>query len=380
MLKHVIQMSGALSLLALTASGQTAEPVEYLKLSDIHIKPSGYVVGSYTFSKSDSESSTTGGPTASADSSSDRFDLDAAKFLFAVDYKPVSGTFSLYYPGGSGSEIYMLDAYATYDFGGGSTLTGGKFLSWLGYEAFDIPNMAQITYAYAGFNPIPGYHNGLKYNFTSPEISYGIALLDSLYGTTGYESGDGSLKTDLAVEGYVSYTGVAGLTLWGGFGYQSEDDETLDGDGTSGSVFIFNTWASYTIDKSNFGAEFIFTTVDDDDTVLPFAAGGYDAVNFLIFYSYQASEKLSTAFRVGIDMVEDNNTVFGPGVFDSSESSSFRVTVAPSYKVTENLKIVGEVTYSHVESDFKSVVGPVRTSSAFESDAVFVGVQARFTF
>jgi hypothetical protein len=226
MLKHVIQLSGAFSLLALTASAQDTQPVEYVKVSDLRIKPSGYIVGSYQYTKSDAEFSSTGSPSISSDSSSDRFDLDAAKVLFAMDYKPVTGAFSVFYPGGSGSDIYVLDAYATYDFGNGSSITGGKFLSWLGYEAFDIPNMAQITYAYANFNPIPGYHSGLKYNYTSPEVSFGVALLDSLYSPTAFK-GDGSLKTDFAFEAFASYTGVPGLTLWGGLGYQSEDDETL---------------------------------------------------------------------------------------------------------------------------------------------------------
>jgi hypothetical protein len=379
MLKHVIQLSGAFSLLALTASAQDTQPVEYVKVSDLRIKPSGYIVGSYQYTKSDAEFSSTGSPSISSDSSSDRFDLDAAKVLFAMDYKPVTGAFSVFYPGGSGSDIYVLDAYATYDFGNGSSITGGKFLSWLGYEAFDIPNMAQITYAYANFNPIPGYHSGLKYNYTSPEVSFGVALLDSLYSPTAFK-GDGSLKTDFAFEAFASYTGVPGLTLWGGLGYQSEDDETLDGDGTAGSLFLLNFWTSYTVDKSNFGAEFVFTTQEDDDAMLPVIGGGYDAVNLLAFYSYQASDKLSTAFRVGLDSIEYNRVTFGPGNYESTEETSYRLTVAPSYKVTENLKIVGEISLSHIETDTDFTVPGFRGTDSDEFDDVFVGIQGRFTF
>jgi hypothetical protein len=379
MLKHAIQMSGALSALALTASAQT-EAVEYVKIADVHIKPSGYVIGSYQYTKSDAEFSETGQPTMSSDNSSDRFDLDAAKVLFNMDYKPVSGAVSVFHAGGDDSEIYLLDAYATYDFGNGSTLSGGKFLSWLGYEAFDIPNMAQITYAYANFNPIPGYHSGLKYNYTTAEYSFGVALLDSLYSPSAFK-GDGSLKTDFAAEAFVSYTGVPGLTLWAGLGYQSEDDETLDNDGVAGSLFIFNTWASYTVDKSNFGAEFVFSSREDDPTlVAPERGGGFDAINLLGFYSYQFTDKVSTAFRVGFDSIEYNRYVFSPGVFTTLEENSLRLTVAPSIKVTDNLKIVFEASYSKIDSDDDLVVSGVRSLSSVKSDDLFFGVQGRFTF
>src|SRR5688500_11071232 len=45
---------------------------------------------------------------------------------------------SLYLPAaGSTNEAGLLDAYATFDAGNGLTITGGKYLSYLGYEAFD---------------------------------------------------------------------------------------------------------------------------------------------------------------------------------------------------------------------------------------------------
>ncbi len=379
MLKHAILTGGALSLLALTASGQT-EPVAYVKVADVHIKPSGYVVGSYQYTKSDSEYTATGSPTVSNDYSSDRFDLDAAKVLFAIDYKPVTGTVSVF--SGADGEISLLDAFVTYDLGNGSTISGGKFLSWLGYEAFDIPNMAQITYAYANFNPIPGYHSGLKYNYTTAEYSLGVALLDSLYTPFGDTfKGDGSLKTDYAIEAFASYTGISGLTLWGGIGYQSEDDEFLDNDGTAGSLFLFNAWASYTVDKSNFGAEFVYTTQDDEPTLTPPASGGgFDAINLLGFYSYQFSDKVSTAFRVGYDSIEYNDMVTSPGTFMSSEEKSFRLTVAPSFKITDNLKIVTEVSYSKIDSDSLFASGSTRSLANSKQDDLFFGVQGRFTF
>ena len=49
------------------------------------------------------------------------------------------------------------------DVGGGTSVTAGKFLSYLGYEAFDIPNMTQVSYANGDFlGAIPGYHTGVR--------------------------------------------------------------------------------------------------------------------------------------------------------------------------------------------------------------------------
>src|SRR5262245_30639917 len=93
---------------------------------------SGYAAGSYRTTDPDP------GP------ATDKFDLDAVKTLFSTNFKPVTGVVSLYYQPNAPHDITVLDAYATVDVGGGSTFTAGKFLSYLGYEAFDLVNMSQI--------------------------------------------------------------------------------------------------------------------------------------------------------------------------------------------------------------------------------------------
>jgi hypothetical protein len=91
---------------------------------------SGYMVGSITYTDFD------GGHDAT-------MDIDAAKLLANIKYEPVSGTFSYYWTGDTDPEL--LDAYISFSAGEGTTITAGKFLSYHGYEAFDIPNMLQIT-------------------------------------------------------------------------------------------------------------------------------------------------------------------------------------------------------------------------------------------
>ena len=83
----------------------------------------GYAAGSYRITDPDP------GP------STDKFDIDAVQTLFTGNFKPVTGVFSLFYQPGAPHDVTVMDAYATVDVGGGSTITAGKFLSYLGYEA-----------------------------------------------------------------------------------------------------------------------------------------------------------------------------------------------------------------------------------------------------
>ena len=42
----------------------------------------------------------------------------------------------------------LEEAIITYDFGSGFSMTAGKMLSYLGFEAYDPTNMYQYSYAY----------------------------------------------------------------------------------------------------------------------------------------------------------------------------------------------------------------------------------------
>ncbi|MBC7367368.1 MAG: hypothetical protein H7343_11260 [Undibacterium sp.] len=75
----------------------------------------------------------------------DKFDMDAAKAFFTGSFKPVTGVVSRHYQPGAPSDVTVLDAFATVDLGGGTSIAASKFLSCLGYEAFDTPNMSQIS-------------------------------------------------------------------------------------------------------------------------------------------------------------------------------------------------------------------------------------------
>lgn len=301
-----------------------------IKIND-NLSTSGYVVGSYQITD----------PTPGT--SVDKFDLDAAKMLFTYSLKQTTGVISVYHAPGAPENLAVLDAYASYDAGNGITITGGKFLSNLGYEAFDAVNMTQISYANGKFlAPIPGYHTGVKLDFSDKEQAFGVALLDSVYSGSYYLKGDGELKHNAGFEGYYVYKAVKDLTLWSGFAYETKGNVVHK----DNSILTLDFWASYQATKDvSLGAEYAHKDGGTGDK-------GY---NWLAYLGYSFTDKISTAFRVsGEDMTS------GP--------SFTKYTVSPAYKVTESLTVRAEVS----QVEYKNYAAADRET--------FFGVQALFKF
>src|SRR4051812_16990437 len=180
-----LKLAAAVSLLApLTAAFAD------IKIND-NMTVSGYAVGAYEYQSPD--------PGADTDSlfngAKDTPSADALKTIFTMNFKPVTGVLSLFYipnipTGAMKNELTVLDAYVSYDAGGGTTVTAGKFLSYLGYEAFDPVNMSQITYGavtVGTLGAIPAYHTGLKVDGGDKDFGYGLAVVDSVYSPYGID-------------------------------------------------------------------------------------------------------------------------------------------------------------------------------------------------
>ena len=291
---------------------------------------SGYAAGSYRTMDPDP------GP------ATDKFDLDAVKTLFQTNFKPVTGVISLYYQPGAPSDVTVLDAYATVDVGGGSTITAGKFLSYLGYEAFDIVNMTQISYANGDFlGPIPGYHSGVKWDYSDKETGFGLALVDSVYSGPNYLKGDGELKHNAGFEGYFVYKGIPDVTIWTGFAYDTKGNVIHKND----EILTLNIWASYALTKdSSLGLEYV--TKD--------GGLGDKGYNWLAFYGHNFDAKFSGAFRLSGEKLKN-----GPGFT--------KFTVSPAYKVNDNFMVRAELSYY----DYTKYTA---------DSAIFFGIQSVFKF
>ena len=320
-------LSGAATLLVLAATSSAD-----VKVND-HISVNGYAVGSYTSTHWD------GGPSDDTyfEVGAPLGNADAVK----LGVLGTSGSFSaygsiLYLPGAS-NEAGLLDAYVTYDTGAGFKITGGKFLSYLGYEAFDPINMAQLTYG-STIYAVPGYHTGAKLDYSSKTFSAGIAVVDSVFGgPNGFFEGDREYDDDIGIEAMVSYTGIDKLTVFAGIATEDTDYKPSY-EGPTDSLFIFNLWASYALsDKTTIAGEFI--TQNDVMT------------GWLAFVGYKFNDKVSAIFRVsGVDWDAGGNDT--------------KYTIAPTYVVNSNVSLRAEFSMNEGDS----------------GDYSFFGVQAIFKF
>lgn len=316
-----------------------------IKVND-NLTISGYAAGSYEYIKPDPGSATDSLFNGAKDTPS----ADALKTIFTMTFKPVTAVISLYYipniPAGlMKNELTVLDAYATYDVGGGASVTAGKFLSYLGYESFDTVNMNQITYSpvTAGtLLAIPTYHSGVKFDYADKVVGYGFAVVDSVYSPFGIDKGDGELTHNAGFEGYVTSKGLGDLTLWAGFAYDTK------GGFQPHSVLSLDVWAEYKINKATtVAAE--YCNKDGGK----FSKGW----TWLAYVNYACTDKLSLVGRVGGEKLEGK----------TAGQDVTQYTVGPALKLTDNLTVRAEYSYY----DYKD---------AGLSSKSLLGLQAVFKF
>lgn len=334
-------MNLKLTTLAIACAATTATAFADIKLND-NLTLSGYAIGAYMNYKANGQPGVDSLFDASKPIPGGGDSNDVLTRL-TMNFKPVTGVVSLnYFPNlGGNNEFTVLDAYAAIDAGGGTTVTVGKFLSYLGYESFYPVFMDQVSYANGDFlAPIPGYHTGAKVDFSSNGVGGGVAVLDSVYSPYGGTRGDGELQHNAGFEGYLTYTGVQNLTLWAGIahdtkgGFQPHEVTTLD------------FWASYQVSKAaRVAAEFV-----SKDGGL-----GNKGTNWLTFLNYTFNDQVSSTFRISGEEMSDGGPRFT------------KYTIAPAYAVNANFSIRAEYSYYNY--------------SRYTTDhADFFGVQAVFKF
>jgi hypothetical protein len=297
------------------------------KIND-NLMINGYVAGAWEYQKAKS----TPGTDSLFDGTKDTPSADALKTAFNFTFKPVTGVVSLYYvPNLPKNELSVLDAYVTYDTGGGYSVTGGKFLSYLGYEAFDTVNMTQITYGavtVGTLGAIPAYHTGLRLDYGDKDVGYGLAVVDSVYSNT-FVRGDGELSHSAGLEGYAKYTGAKDLTLWAGFAYDTANNQLLSAPHfPSHEVLTLDFWAEYKATKdATLAAEYCNKNGGD------FSKGN----TWLAYLNYACDAKTSVVLRIsGEDLSGKTKTI---------AKNFVQYTVGPSLKLSENLTVRGEVSY-----------------------------------
>lgn len=300
-MKSRIQLAGFSALLAAAAATVQAE----VKVNE-NISIDGYVIAAGTITDPDAGAST------ETLANSGASNLDAARIAFLGKYEDFSGKVSIFYvPDRPGTTAGILDAYGTYT-AGAVSVTGGKFLSYLGYEAFEPVNMAQLTYGFA--SGIPAYATGAKIDYAGDGFSLGFSVQDSLQpDAASFFQGDGDFGDGLGYTAVVSYTGVENLTVFVGLGYDDEDGIVV-------GEYVFDIWASYKIsDSITVAAE--YSTSEDVST------------SYLALLQYTFSDKISSIFRWSAQET------------DATGEYATYLTVAPTYVINDNFSVRGEVSY-----------------------------------
>ena len=272
---------------------------------------------------------------------------DAVKVGLAGKYESFGAYASMYYTPTrvTGTEAGILDAYVTWtaDFGGNGKLviSGGKFLSNLGYESFYPIYNTHISGAL--ISGIPAYHTGIKVDFTGARsetdtMTAGIAIVDSLHPGRGFWQGDGNFD-DIGFEVYVKFELNNGLKLFCGMGYDTDNDVDAQ--------FMLDLWAEYALTMElTLCAEFT-TAKDLVDS------------SWLIGANYAITENISVAGRIsGAKFKETNNQ-------HAFKAHSFTLSPAYTFKTVPNLTIRGEVAYLHASRNL---------------NGYFFGAQALFSF
>lgn len=312
------------SLLAVTlAMASSAAAYAEIKLNE-NFSISGYAAGSYEYFANDPGPDTDSLFNGARSTPS----ADALKTIFTANFKPVTGVISLFYipnipPAVMRNELTVLDAYATFDAGNGYTITAGKYLSYLGYEAFDPVNMSQITYGAVTVGTlaaIPAYHTGVKFDYADKVVGYGLSVVDSVYSPFGIDKGDGELKKNAGFEGYITSKGLGDLTLWAGFAYDTK------GNFQTSKVLTLDFWAQYQVSKAvTIAGEYL--NKDGGEF-----SKGY---TWLAYLNYAFTDRVSTVFRVSGEKLQAK----------TAGSDFIQYTVGPAFKVSDNLIVRTEYSY-----------------------------------
>ncbi len=342
MIKHMTKLTGWTAALAALAATASAE----VKIND-NLALEGYAIGALAVTE---------GSAAQNDTflDSGNKQIDAVKVALNGKYGDFTGKVSLFdVPKlkSSTGDAGLLDAYVTYT-KGEFAVTAGKFNSWLGYESFDSPSNAFITFGAAdNVGYIANYTTGAKVEYITKTLSAGISVRDSLLPDAtpkGFFQGDGEYSNDQGYEGYVLYSGIDKLTVFAGAGYQD----------VSGGYKLetYNAWAAYAAtDKltlvASYASHFNGTGPKSSVQTVSFA--------YTLQASYAVNDKLSISGRFG---AADGTA----GSINTTASNYTDYGVASTYIITPNFSVKGEVT----KQDYNDNTG----------DTFFYAVQGLFKF
>ena len=305
MIKHLSKISGVAAFAAIAASASAQ-----VKIND-NLSLEGYAIGSAVVTEPSP------GVKDKVLVDSGRV-YDSAKIAVDGTYDAFTSKVSIYdvksSKNGLTADAGLLDAYVTYKIGD-FAVTGGKYLSSLGFESFDSPNNAFISYSFSDY--AGPYATGGKVEYITKTFSTGVSVRDTQTGTGGkFFEGSGDFSKDLGYETYAQYTGIDKLTVFVGGGYQKIVD-------TNYSIGTYDAWASYALtDKLTLAAEYAHTEHSKEK------------YTWLTQASYAITADLSVAARL-TGLAANTSSTTGDGL---------GYGIASTYSISKNFAVKGEVT------------------------------------
>ena len=246
--------------------------------------------------------------------------VDEVEINFVVSAGAVSGLVALDtdIPGGVAAEdnIDIEQAHFTYDLGNGVAVTFGRYGSALGFEREDPAGLYTFSRAYGtgaasdfNFGDVDGGPvDGITVSYTAESFSLAASFEEDAARNLDQD--------DLDLELSFTYTGIAGVTLGGGYFYHNEADPAEEED-------KLNIHASKQVGKLLLAGE--YSQIE---------AAGLDRDAYLLLADYDVNDKLGVALRFSNAEIAAN-----------SDYESF--TIAPNYAITDNLGAI--IEYSDIE-------------------------------
>ena len=191
----------------------------------------------------------------------------------------------------------------------GVSITAGRFLSSLGFEAAEPTGLYQ--YSFSEGIPYPGYQNGVALNVKPiKEAGLYVAFLSSVWDANETDAGTPGIETQLAL------TPIEGITAKVGYALDAMDDYTQT---------ELNAWISF--------AQGPLTLAGEIDLLGNWGADGNNGMHFLGMANVSLADIISAP--VGITL-----RFSGITLDDSDTSTEF--TFSPSYTATDNWLLLAE--------------------------------------
>jgi hypothetical protein len=252
---------------------------------------------------------------------------------------PVSASIDLDFGTGAkySGDGNLEEAVITYDFGNGFSVSAGKMLSYMGFEAFDPTNMYQYSYAYDSGN------SAVQSIYDAYDVGFSVDYATDDYSVGVWTSAENSAGYELAL----AYTGIENLTakaIWSDFSDQ------VGGPAYEKSTF----WLSYQLGKLLLAAE-----VAEADMLDAGTGGANDIEGMLFMANYSFTDNVALTLRYSTEEISawDSDIL-------TNEYNKF--TISPSYAFTDNLS--GLIEYSTYKDD---VVGNTDPEDLMAAEIIF---------